>query len=84
MRFIIFLILGYLLYGLIRSLLSPSTKRRAENISPEKSLGEEEMIKDPYCQVYVLRRDAYPAKINGEDLYFCSRECLEKYKREKA
>ena|GEM_PF-183755 len=79
MRFIVFAILGYILFRLTKGLLYSSQKKYTDNISAD----ENEMIKDPYCHVYIAKRDAYPAKLKGEALYFCSEECLERYKKER-
>ena len=37
------------------------------------------MDKDPYCGVYFTRRDGVDLKIDGQDLYFCSQECRDKF-----
>lgn len=84
LRFMFFLILCYLLYRLIRALLRVSMKRDTGITPFDERHREDEMVKDPYCEVYIPIRDAYPGKVGGEDLYFCSKECLEKYKRERA
>ena len=39
------------------------------------------MVKDPACGVYVPRRDAIEARVRGENHFFCSKECLEKFKK---
>jgi YHS domain-containing protein len=39
-----------------------------------------EMVKDPACQVYVPKNMAIKQKINKQIYYFCSRECLEKFR----
>ena len=83
LRFIFFLILCYLLYRLIRGLLFLSAKNRRDIVSSHKVPDEDEMMKDPYCELYIPKRDACPAKIRGEVLFFCSKECLEKYRRER-
>lgn len=38
------------------------------------------MVKDPYCETYIPRDSAIRARINGRDHYFCSKECLRKFK----
>jgi len=47
----------------------------------EKSAGEidDVMIKDPFCEMYFPKRDGVHQKLDGEDLYFCSAECRDKY-----
>jgi hypothetical protein len=37
------------------------------------------MIKDPYCEAYFPKRNAVHLNLNAIDLYFCSKECRDKY-----
>ena len=37
------------------------------------------MIKDPVCEVYFPKRDGVHLKTDGQDLYFCSPECRDKF-----
>ena len=37
------------------------------------------MIKDPYCEAYFPKRNAVHLNLNATDLYFCSKECRDKY-----
>lgn len=37
------------------------------------------MVQDPFCKVYFPQREGLHAKHKGEDLYFCSQECKDKY-----
>ena len=37
------------------------------------------MIKDPFCKAYFPKRNAVHLNINAKDLYFCSKECRDKY-----
>ena len=83
LRLIIFVILCYILYRLVKSLALPSPKKSGE--SPIRS-GEtitDEMVMDPNCHVYIPKREAITAKIAGETIYFCSKECKKKYLKEK-
>ena len=41
---------------------------------------EGEMVKDPYCETYIPRDSAIRARIDGRDHYFCSKECLRKFR----
>jgi len=43
----------------------------------------DEMVMDPNCHVYIPKREAIKAKIAGETIYFCSKECKKKYLKEK-
>jgi YHS domain-containing protein len=37
------------------------------------------MVKDPHCGVYFPKRDGIRLELNGEELFFCSTECKDKY-----
>jgi len=37
------------------------------------------MIKDPYCETYFPKRNAVHLNLDANDLYFCSKECRDKY-----
>ncbi len=37
------------------------------------------MVKDPFCNVYFPKRDGVHLKSRGEDLFFCSTDCRDKY-----
>ena len=57
-----------------------------KNVSPServdrKATGEidDVMIKDPYCEVYFPRRSGIHLRHDGQDLYFCSAECRDKF-----
>ncbi len=39
-----------------------------------------ELVKDPYCGVYIPKDRAFKARIGGKTLFFCSRKCMESYK----
>jgi YHS domain-containing protein len=41
------------------------------------------MVIDPVCRVYIPRREALTARVEGETVYFCSRECMNKYLQDK-
>ena len=83
LRYIFLFILFFLLYRLVKALFFSSTKKNIEIVPPDKGPGEDEMVQDPNCGIYIVKGDAYPARIKGKSLYFCSKECLEKYKKEK-
>jgi len=37
------------------------------------------MVKDPYCEIYFAKKDGVPLNIKGKDVYFCSKECKDKF-----
>lgn len=79
MRHIILIILIILFYFLVKSFFAPQKK------SPKKREGgleiDDEMVKDPNCETYIPKKESIEKKIKGETYFFCSRECLEEFKR---
>ena len=82
-RLIIAGIIVYVIYRLSRALFTPSERKVSGRASgtPPRIQGED-LVKDPCCGTYVPVTSAYKAVVKGETVYFCSRECLEKYKGE--
>lgn len=40
---------------------------------------EDILIKDPFCEVYFPKREGVHLSFSGQDLYFCSKECRDKF-----
>lgn len=74
MRFIIWLLLAYLGYRIVKGLLAGH-----RNTPPGKTDGIE-TFQDPVCGVYVAADDAVVGRIDDKRLYFCSMKCLEIYR----
>jgi YHS domain-containing protein len=78
MRIIIFALLGYLLYRILRSFFT-SGKKLKKSMSGGPI---DEMVQDPSCQTYIPLRDAQRKIISGKEYFFCSKECAEKFENE--
>jgi uncharacterized protein len=74
-RLIFFGILAYLLYRIVKGVFSPRAK--VHRGRPQGIV--DEMVQDPLCKTYVPRRDSIRRVIQGEELFFCSDECADKY-----
>ena len=76
-------ILGFIIYLVYRLakwiILSPGIKGRDVSGHQVTAVEGEELVEDPYCHVYVPKSQAYKASIDGQDIYFCSQKCFEKY-----
>lgn len=70
---LLWLILGYIGYRIIKGFLANRDNSAA------KPLKDTEAFQDPVCGVYVSAEDATVGRLDGEKIYFCSRECLDKY-----
>jgi len=79
MRLLIIIGVAYLAYRALKSWM-------LQNVSTEKTVTGETtgeiddvMIKDPFCQAYFPKRNGVHLKADGEDLYFCSKECRDRF-----
>ena len=80
LRWIILIIVGYLIYRFLRGFLaSPKPPKR----NPPREI-QDEMVQDPVCKVYLPKRQAVVhTDPKGEMHYFCSTQCREKFIKEK-
>ena len=55
--------------------------RPSQNTVSNKTAGEiaDVMIKDPFCEIYFPKKDGVHLRFEGKDLYFCSKECRDKF-----
>jgi len=81
-RLVIAGIIVYVIYRFSRFLFAPSEKILKGHPRGATRIKGEELVKDPYCGTYVPVSSAHKTTLNGKTLYFCSRECLEKYMKE--
>jgi YHS domain-containing protein len=78
-RFFVFIILIYVLYKVIKNVgkLKPAKNKNYQfKASP---VGGEDLVEDPICHTYVPLSQAFKKEISGNDYYFCSKQCSEKY-----
>lgn len=74
-RLVIFGILAYLLYRIVKGIIFPKAK-----VSRGSAQGVvDEMVQDPLCKTYVPRRDSVRRVIQGQEVLFCSKDCADKY-----
>jgi hypothetical protein len=59
----------------VTSLLQPSRKDPHGGPSSQ----ETELIRDPQCGTYFMPQRGIEARIGGRSVYFCSKECRDKY-----
>ena len=79
MRLLIFLALFYLLYRAAKSWMrSLNAPRSAENQQKPSEI-DDVMVKDPYCEVYFPKRNAIRLMHEGQELFFCSTQCRDKF-----
>jgi YHS domain-containing protein len=75
MRFIIYLVLAYVAYRVIKAVIRPKDRiYRSENGGVI-----DEMVQDPQCKMYIPRREAVEKAIDGRTYHFCSDACAAKF-----
>ena len=76
-RFLIFVILAYIVYRTVKAIFRPK-----EELSGRQDRGViDEMVQDPLCETYVPKREAVKRTIGGETLFFCSSTCADKFEK---
>jgi YHS domain-containing protein len=77
MRILIWLILIYVGFKIVKGFMA-----QKQSEPPPKKVSDDEAVQDPVCGRYVSKEDAVVGKLEGERIYFCSMECLEKYREQ--
>lgn len=77
-RLLIWLLLGYIAFRIIKSLTAPNKKVSSGTVHP----AGEETVQDPICKLYLAKEDAIVGTLNGTRHYFCSMDCLEKFREQ--
>ena len=79
LRILIMAGLAYLLYQLFKTVFKSNRE-----IEPRENGGViDEMVQDPVCKTYIPRREAVRKRIDGKDIFFCSKACASKYQSRK-
>jgi len=78
MKLLILVLIGYLAYRSFKSWILNSAQQRTMQDNPAAEI-DDDMVKDPYCGVYFAKRDGVLLRHQGQDIYFCSETCKEKY-----
>ncbi len=78
-KFIIILGLAYLAYRTLKSMILPGPLPREEVDRQPMGRIDDVMVKDPYCESYFPRRSGVHLRREDEDLYFCSKECRDRF-----
>jgi YHS domain-containing protein len=72
LRFLIWILIGYLVYRMVRGKAAPE-------IAKESSATE--TFQDPVCGVYVSESDAVVGNLEGKRYHFCSMGCLQEFEK---
>ena len=91
-RVILYLLFAVILISVLRAILRIISKGFGELMSPgvgqsgqsSQAPGKQvpltgELKKDPACGTYIAAATSIQEKVGGEILYFCSKQCRDKY-----
>jgi uncharacterized protein len=76
-RILLFGLIIYLGYRFFRNMVGIQTPRDREREVPGQE--QADLVKDPQCGTYFLKRHGVRAVVEGEELFFCSRQCRDQY-----
>ena len=77
-RLLIFAGLIYFCYRFLKSWKLKNTQRKT-GFGKTDNVVDDIMIKDPFCEAYFPTRNGVHLLFDGKDLYFCSRECRDRF-----
>ncbi len=78
-KVLIIIVLLYVVYKIVMMFRrGKSVEATAYKVNEEPSRGED-LVQDPFCKTYVPKSQAYLMESDGQQQYFCSRECCDKY-----
>lgn len=76
-RLLIWLLLGYIGFRVVKLLTAPNKKVPSGTVRTG-----EETVQDPICKMYLAKEDAIVGTLNGTRHYFCSMDCLDKFREQ--
>lgn len=79
MRLLILLGIIYLCYRVLKSWMLQGRSPQKTVFNKTAGQIDDVMIKDPFCEIYFPKKDGVHLRIDGKDLYFCSKECRDKF-----
>jgi YHS domain-containing protein len=83
LRLVVLFLVIYFLYKIFKGFFLSSDTKAGKPTIGESLVKGEDLVQDPYCHRYLPMSQAYRQTIEGEDVFFCSRECCEQYKAHK-
>lgn len=68
------------LYFAYKAVLFVTRVKQRANIASAKTASVEDLLRDPVCGRYFSAQTGVKLKKNGKTYYFCSKECMEKFR----
>ncbi|MDR0454641.1 MAG: YHS domain-containing protein [Deferribacteraceae bacterium] len=80
-KYIILIVSFLIMFFLVKNKLFPTEKKGEK---AKEAINATEMSKDPVCGTYVEEGSKYRLKYYGKIYYFCSHDCMIKFKEAKS
>jgi uncharacterized protein len=80
LRLIFGLLLGYVVYRVVRKLKEMFTLSGPTQQAP-KMPQPDVLVQDPICGTFIPRQEALKFTKDGQDYFFCSEGCLKRFRR---
>jgi YHS domain-containing protein len=80
-RLILYAILGFVIYYLLRGFSKGATKRPESPAAAPTGNGKE-LKRDPVCGTYIPEDTPYRLEHKGTPFYFCSEACMKTFQKE--
>ncbi|MDY0042913.1 MAG: hypothetical protein RBS57_21590 [Desulforhabdus sp.] len=77
-RLLFYILIAYLAYRLFKMFAGNLLRPRDETTSGNGT-EDTELIRDPHCGTYFLKRSGVKASVGGKQVYFCSTSCRDAY-----
>ena len=78
-RLLVWLLLIYIGYRVVRTLIAG---KKQTTVNHGNASDAALTYRNPVCGMYVSEEDAVVGKLEGQRHYFCSMECLDKYREQ--
>ncbi len=79
MRLLIIIGIAYLAYRALKSWMLKNVSAKPTVAGQTTGEIDDVMIKDPFCHAYFPQRNGVHLRADDEDLYFCSKECRDRF-----
>ncbi|MFZ2087354.1 MAG: YHS domain-containing protein [Desulfobaccales bacterium] len=74
------LVLGYVIYRVVRRLKEMFTLT-GQAPQPPKMPQPDVLVQDPVCKTFIPRQEALKFTRDGQEFFFCSEGCLKRFQR---
>ncbi|MBW2061241.1 MAG: YHS domain-containing protein [Deltaproteobacteria bacterium] len=85
LRWVLIILLFYLIYRVLKGLIRPRPRSETQGVRSKpnnirnNAYGNDLLVQDPHCGVYLPRSEAVANTVNGQTFYFCSEDCKEEF-----